>query len=374
VILLATLLALLPAADTTRGRVLFEIGDGATIEHGFGKVSGFTFDAAGRLYVTDFQDGVVAVFGPDGRRLSLIGRKGDGPGEFRAPTGPVIGPDGALYVRNMVFVLRFTADQRGGVLSRYDRNLPGPAMAPWTSFRATHFDVSGRYYFPLEWMDGNTYAPIRSFVRHAADGRVVDTVRIPTYPGEPSLTASVRTGPGGGRMVAGLNIAPFEPRPVWVVTPAGTVISGDGTAPQLRETDRTGAVVRTITIPGDQRAVPAREHAESLSALRRRIDSLAGPLTEVKGTSAAVRAQRLPERYPSYTGLLLVGNELWVRRWARTGTTHVDRLRLDGTPIGALQLPVECANEPAPVVARDRIVCLVVDRETGAETVAVLAR
>jgi hypothetical protein len=374
VIILATALALLAPVDTTRGRLLFEIGDGATIEHGFGRVSGFAFDAAGRLYVSDFQDAVIVVFGPDGRPLARIGRNGDGPGEFRAPTGPVIGPGGALYVRNHSFLARFGPPQRGEIYSRFDRNLPGPPMAHWTSYGATHFDASGRYYFPLEWMDGNTSAPVRFYARYTTDGQLVDSLPVPTFPGEPSPTASVRTSPNGGRMIAGLNAAPFEPRPVWALTPAGTVISGDGTTPQLQETDRTRRVLRTFTIPSDQRPVPARERAESLAALRQRIDSLAGPLSEVRGTSLAVRTQRLPERYPSYTGLLIVNGELWVRRWARPGTTHFDRLRLDGTSLGALHLPVECANAPAPVVTRDRVVCLVIDRETGAEQVAVLAR
>lgn len=362
----------IPPADTARARLLFDIGDGATVEHLFGRVSGFTFDAAGRLYVSDFQEAVIAVFGTDGRPLSLIGRKGDGPGEFRAPTGPVIGPDGALYVRNMVFLARFTVGSRGGLPSRFDRNLPGPTMAHWTSYSPTHFDRAGRYDFPLESMDPVTSAPRRALVRYSPTGGGVDTLMIPAFPGEPSPTAFVRTGPRGGRMIAGLNAAPFEPRPVWATTPAGTLISGDGADPVLRETDRTGAAIRSITIPDDRRPVPARERAESLSALRQRIASLSGPITEVRGTSAAVRSQRLPERYPSYTGLLIVDGELWVRRWARAGATHFDRLALDGRPLGALQLPVECAGEPAPVVSGERIVCLVIDRETGAESVAVL--
>lgn len=371
---LLLLAALVQRPDTVAARVVAIIGEdspGRPIV--FSRVSGFAFDPAGRLYVSDLQDPRLVVFDPMGKEVGQVGRSGAGPGEFRAPTGPVIGPDGALYVRNGSFLARFTADAKTGWLSRFDRNLDGPALAPWTSLRATYFDRTGRYYFPMEWMDGNTKQAIRSFARYSAEGHLLDTLPIPTYPTEPSLTASVMTSPNSGRMIAGLNAAPFEPRSAWTVTPEGTILSGDGATPTLQETDRAGRVLRTFTVSGAGRKIPARERAESLTALRGRIDSLRGPLSEVRGTSLMVREQRLPENYPTYTGLLMAGGELWVRRWASTGHTLFDRFRHDGHPNGTVTFPVECAPEPVPVVSGARAVCLVVDRETGGEAVALLA-
>lgn len=366
-------LVLAPAADTIRARVLAAFGEESATPVSFGKVSGFAFDARGRLYISDFQDAQVVVLGSDGRVLGRIGRRGDGPGEFRAPTGPVVGPDGALYVRNLVAVARFTADPATGLLSRFDRALEGPGMAPWTSFRATHFDREGRYYFPLEWMEGTTKRSVRSFVRYDARGRLVDTLPVPGYPSDPALTASVMTSPRGGRMVPGLNAAPFEPRAAWALTPEGTVLSGDGLDPVLRETDHAGRTLRTIAVGGAGRRAPPRERAESLAALKRRIDSLPVPLEQVTGTSQAVRDQRLPEVLPTYTALIVADSILWVRRWASSGRTLFDRVRLDGRPLDTVLLPVECAADPLPVIRGAQLACLTIDRETGSESVALLA-
>lgn len=372
-IILPLVLLLTPSSDTTRARVVATIGEGSpSVDYAFGKVSGMTFDAAGRLYVTDFQDALVVVFGPTGAKMGVVGRKGDGPGEFRAPTGPLVGPDGALYVRNLVFIQRYTADPATGVLARFDHNLQGPPMAPWMSPRATFIDSARRVYFPMEWGDGRTHVEIRSFARYDGTGRLLDTLPVPQYPTELAFSAFVMTGPGGGKLLAGLNAAPFEPRTVWAVTPAGTVVSGDGKAPTLQETDRAGKVLRAITIGGVDRRIPGPERAESLAALRRRIDSLPIPIDRVIGVSEAVRTQRLPESYPAATGLLVVGAELWVRRWPVGGHTWFDRFTLAGAPRGTLDLPASCAAAPMPVVRDRRIACLTVDPESGAESVTVM--
>jgi len=52
----------------------------------------------GMLYVSEYFNDRIQVFGLDGTFQRLIGEPGDGPGEFNAPGGVAIGPDGDLYV------------------------------------------------------------------------------------------------------------------------------------------------------------------------------------------------------------------------------------------------------------------------------------
>jgi hypothetical protein len=62
------------------------------------RLSGIDRAEDGRLLVGDVSEGNVKLFAPDGRLLKIIGRKGEGPGEFTAPRYPRFGPDGLIYV------------------------------------------------------------------------------------------------------------------------------------------------------------------------------------------------------------------------------------------------------------------------------------
>ncbi|MGD0781708.1 MAG: 6-bladed beta-propeller [Candidatus Aminicenantales bacterium] len=50
-------------------------------------------DAAGNVYVMDFSDNNIKLFDPSGKFLKLIGRKGQGPGEFNMPIDIVFAKD-----------------------------------------------------------------------------------------------------------------------------------------------------------------------------------------------------------------------------------------------------------------------------------------
>ena len=64
------------------------IGDRDDPELGFTRIGAMAVDRDGNVYVWDIQSYHIRVFAPDGRRLRTIGRRGEGPGEFRA-TGSV---------------------------------------------------------------------------------------------------------------------------------------------------------------------------------------------------------------------------------------------------------------------------------------------
>jgi 6-bladed beta-propeller len=57
------------------------LGEGA---EGLGRIVSVVADSPGRIYVADGLDQRIHVFGPDGRPLRSMGRRGGGPGEFRA--------------------------------------------------------------------------------------------------------------------------------------------------------------------------------------------------------------------------------------------------------------------------------------------------
>jgi hypothetical protein len=372
--LLASGRAGLPA-DTIRARVLATIGETSATPFLLGEISGLALDDSGRIYITDFQEPRIVVFSSRGRHLATIGRKGEGQGEFTAPTGPVIGADGSLYVRNMAQVVRFTPDPRSGISSRFDRTFTGPTYAPWRSKLASVIDRRGRFHFPLQVgrPDRLTHYAYR---RYALDGRKLDSIPVPLHPTTRSSWASVPASPNSGRIVRGLNVVPFHPVPVWAVTNAGTILSGPADRYELMETDGEGRVLRTIRRDVPPVAIPERERAESLRALQRRIDSVPVPLSQVWGASEEVKRKRIPATYPFYTGIHVTrSDEIWVRRWSPPslqGVTVFDVLNPRGTYVRTVLLPVVCASVPDLAVRGRTLACMAVDPESGAESVVVM--
>jgi hypothetical protein len=76
--------------------------------------SGIAVSKGGGFFIADASEGVVHHYNRDGSFVGAIGRRGDGPGEFRTPAYPSIGPDGRLYVTDLArgHVAVFSSDQR----------------------------------------------------------------------------------------------------------------------------------------------------------------------------------------------------------------------------------------------------------------------
>jgi len=60
--------------------------------------TGFIVDQNETIYITDSQDQVIKVFDTNGKCIRTIGRKGEGPGEFRSIGYQIFLPDGRLLV------------------------------------------------------------------------------------------------------------------------------------------------------------------------------------------------------------------------------------------------------------------------------------
>ncbi len=80
----------------------------------FSRISGFTVDPEGRLYVLQAMEGTVTVLNPDGTLHRVFGRKGEGPGEFLSGMGMGWLGD-TLWVRDMA-LQRFSFFHEGELL------------------------------------------------------------------------------------------------------------------------------------------------------------------------------------------------------------------------------------------------------------------
>jgi hypothetical protein len=364
-----------PSVDTLRATITAIVAeDSPRTPFLFGSISGVAIDPLERVIVSDAGDIRLVVFSAEGKLLGTIGRKGKGPGEFESPTGPAIGPDGALYVRNMSTVSRFVTDPKTGLLGRFDRAFPGPAFAPWTSKLATVIDTSGRLHFPLEvgLRDGLTHY---AYQRYALDGKELDSIPVPMQTTARSSWASVPIDKGTGRIVKGLNMVPFHPVPVWSVTLSGTMITSPSDRYTLTETDARGRTIRQITHPTAAPPIPARERQDSLAALNRRLDSLRVPLSQVRGMSDEVKARRIPAAYPIFRSLSTAADgTLWARRWSpanATSSSIFDVLAPDGRVLRTVMVPANCTTLPAPTIRGGVFSCVQLDPETDAETLVI---
>lgn len=95
----------LPKRDralTGKSETVFSVGvdEGPEWEM-FASVTGVAFDADDNLYVLDGGNARVLVFGPDGRFVRQIGKKGGGPGELQSPMSLTVTAGGEVVVTDL---------------------------------------------------------------------------------------------------------------------------------------------------------------------------------------------------------------------------------------------------------------------------------
>lgn len=353
-------------ADTLRLSIEWEVAPGVhPAADSIGDVSGVAVDGNGNVYVTDRLAAKIWVFDRDGRFQLAIGRKGQGPGEFEAPTGSRVGPDERLYVRDVYRVTVFGPDPTSGLLSHLETSFDGPTYADWASKRATRFDSTGAMLYPgNRWNDDGTAAP---YVFRFAAGELTDSIFVPTYANAPQLTAHYRTGPHGGRMLQGLNYVPFAALPVWDAMGDSKIVSGDGQSYKLIVTGFDGAVWDTIGRPIGLERIPSDERADSARALRTRLDSIPVPLDQVEGMPESVREIDVPVTYPAYRAVYATAEgEIWVRRWIpSTAARSVFDVFAGRTYDRTVVLPRPIQDEPTPYLSRSSVIGVMTDALTG---------
>jgi len=337
-----------------------------------GRVTAVARDALGRTFVADDHGSLVRAYGPDGEHLGVVGREGDGPGEFLAPMGITPARDGSVWVRDSRRITHVRVSSSPWEVEVLD-TWSGPTFP--NSLLPGRFDAQGRYYYPVSRSLQRSGAPPEHFYLIYDEGEVVDTLFVPPLPTiESTDPAWVRTGASGGRVLPGLNRVPFSPTPSWDVLPDGRLVSTDGAAGMLDITDPSGEVVGRVPIrTGEMRSVPEVEREDSLAALTARLDSVLVPLDQVIGMPDEVRTRTLPEILPEVLSLHVdtVGR-IWVRRWPAEGRhnrTFYDVFSVDGALVGAVELEVDVHPEVAPWIGEDGMVVVSQDSAYGFDQV-----
>ena len=85
-----------PVVDT-----LFRVGAGAADEHQLGRVTSVAFDASGHLHILDRQSYRLSVWNEQGELVRSVGRRGEGPAEFRRPRTAFVHRDGSVAVYDL---------------------------------------------------------------------------------------------------------------------------------------------------------------------------------------------------------------------------------------------------------------------------------
>ena len=367
------------SADTITAVVTARIGSlgiGAeSDEYIFGDVTSVAADVHGRIYVADRLGSSVRLFEADGEFTAWIGREGEGPGEFIWPVDILPAADGRLFVRGQRITI-FAASASSPYPDAVVETWRIPPYANSESWRARLVD--GIYHYPHYqlWIDG----PSEYFyMKYGPEGLTPDTVHVPDRAGLSSQrTAYYRVGQRGGRMVHGLNRAPFAPRADWDMTGRGTIIVGDGETYRLREFAQNGEPLRMIDGPVvERRPVPPAERRDSIRALEARIDSLPVPLEEVLHVAPEILSGEIPEMLPASISIHVgASDRIWVERWPPEGmatSRYYDVLDYDGRYAGTVVAPVPLLADPPPFFGEDLIVGVVSDPATEVHSVVALS-
>jgi len=188
----------------------------------FGRIHSLAVGPDGSIYVFDAQATELRKYARDGTFLTVVGREGGGPGEYRQPDGGLaVTADGRVLLR----------DPGNGRISVYSTD--GEYLDAWrvrgsfSSSRRLYVDTAGNAYSAirldptadiLDWRYG--------LVRYRPDGTSADTLAAPVYEEPPPLTARNETA--GSRRTSS-RPAPLAPFAVWTFSPLGYFVGGIAT-------------------------------------------------------------------------------------------------------------------------------------------------
>jgi hypothetical protein len=195
------------------------VEDGAE-EYMLGEIADIALGRDGSIYALDRQVPVIRHYDAQGKYIRSIGRRGEGPGEYRSVSGLAVAPDGRLLVWDTGNWRINVYSPSGDAITQWltPSGSGGSSMATYA--RAISVDNAGRIVTRKVIFNAED---IRNrptvWLRFRPDGRVLDTLRAPHFTDVPELMAT------SGRATVTRGV-PFMPQRLVALSPLGAFIAG----------------------------------------------------------------------------------------------------------------------------------------------------
>jgi hypothetical protein len=288
--------------------------------------SSIAVDDQGRLYVADEKPTDIKIFDSTGALVRIIGREGDGPGEFRSAYIAIRG--NRLLIHDPAAHRTSLFDTSGALIRTF--HSVGQFFAP------VALDAAGRAVLPLMYIvtDAERSAePSRSFyvVRFDSLGTFLDTLSVPRLTEEHSWLVKE-----GAANVFGMGV-PFAPSTVSAFGRDSGLIYGASTdfAIVRAEGGRDTAFImrRTWTAP----AIPDSVRTDTVDHL---VKTYAGGRVDEVSLRNAFHVADIPTTGPSFSRLFVddKGNT-WAQQALGADSTRFDVFGPDGSWLGPVMVP-----------------------------------
>jgi hypothetical protein len=209
-----------PGVATLVEELSIGVADGAE-EYMLGEIADIALARGGSIYVFDRQVPAIRHYDAQGKFLRTIGRRGEGPGEYRSTSGLATMPDGRLLLWDTGNWRINVYSANGDVLTQWTTPSGTAGGSVATYSRAILVDTSGLVITRKTIFDrGDIMNRPTVWLRYRADGTPIDTMQAP-----PAPRAIARVTANAGRSSVSDEI-PFAPRRIVVMSPLGYLIAG----------------------------------------------------------------------------------------------------------------------------------------------------
>jgi len=268
---------------------------------------GVAIDAAGNVYVSDFDADHIKVFGPDGKFRTTIGRKGQGPGELWSPSA--IEVSGDHLVAWEIMNRRFSILNLKGELIKTAPTIYGPQgelmalralpRGRFAAFVERGLPAQSQVRLPEErnyavlLLDGDL-APVRTIFEKRIRNRV--------WTHHPQTQGLIQVG------------FPYHPNVSADISPQGTLAVGLREKYELGIYDPDKGKIADIARPYNPLKLEERDRQAHFSSFRMVVFQGETKTIVPKAPDYVVAKTEFPEFLPPYRGLIFDGRgRLWVQ-------------------------------------------------------------